>query len=145
MIVKENSLLSPKLRVLLLVLGFILTLGVISPKEAHAEYADVVINNFSEESGMRPVVFPHWFHRIRFRCKVCHADLGFKFEAGGNKIDMLKIIDGEYCGACHNGEVAWSVENCNLCHSGTPGTPTQVHGSTVQQLVSPTKDKKEKK
>lgn len=99
-----------------------------------AEYGDVVINNYSEDSGMRPVVFPHWFHRIRFRCKVCHADLGFKFEAGGNKIDMLKIIDGQFCGACHNGEVAWPVENCNLCHSGKPGTPTQVHESTVQKL-----------
>jgi c(7)-type cytochrome triheme protein len=71
---------------------------------------------------MRPVVFPHWFHRVRFRCKVCHADLGFQFKAGGNEINMLKIIDGQFCGACHNGELAWSVENCNLCHSGKPGT-----------------------
>ncbi len=100
-----------------------------------AEYGDIVINNYSDESGMRPVVFPHWFHRIRFRCKVCHADLGFKFQAGGNEINMLKIIDGQYCGACHNGETAWAVENCNLCHSGKPGTPIQVHGSTVQKLT----------
>ena len=80
----------------------------------HAEYGDVVINEFSDEAGMRPVVFPHWFHRIRFRCKVCHGDLGFKFQAGGNQINMLKIIDGENCGACHNGDVAWSIENCDL-------------------------------
>lgn len=105
--------------------------------EARAEYGDVVINNYSEDAGMRPVVFPHWFHRIRFRCKVCHADLGFKFKAGGNDITMLKIIDGEYCGACHNGEVAWSVENCDICHSAYQGTPTQVHQSTLQQLVAP--------
>ena len=31
---------------------------------ARAEYGDVVINEFSDEAGMRPVVFPHWFHRI---------------------------------------------------------------------------------
>jgi c(7)-type cytochrome triheme protein len=104
---------------------------------ANAEYGDVVINEFSDEAGMRPVVFPHWFHRIRFRCKVCHGDLGFKFEAGGNGINMLKIIDGEYCGACHNGNVAWSIENCDLCHSGKPNTPTQVHHSTTQKLVAP--------
>jgi len=103
---------------------------------ARAEYGDVVINEFSDEAGMRPVVFPHWFHRIRFRCKVCHGDLGFKFQAGGNQINMLKIIDGEYCGACHNGDVAWSIENCDLCHSGVPETPTQVHHSTVQKLVA---------
>ena len=103
----------------------------------HAEYGDIVINNYSDESGMRPVIFPHWFHRIRFRCKVCHGDLGFKFEAGGNDINMLKIIDGEYCGSCHNGDVAWPVENCDLCHSAKPGTPTQVHESTLQKLIHP--------
>jgi c(7)-type cytochrome triheme protein len=110
---------------------------------ARAEYGDVVINEFSDEAGMRPVVFPHWFHRIRFRCKVCHGDLGFKFEAGGNQINMLKIIDGEYCGACHNGDVAWSIENCDLCHSGIPETPTQVHHSTVQKLVAAPKQAEE--
>ncbi len=104
---------------------------------APAEYGDVVINNYSDAAGMRPVVFPHWFHRVRFRCKVCHADLGFEFKAGGNQINMLKVIDGQFCGACHNGEVAWSVENCNLCHAGKPGTPTQVHESTLQKLLPP--------
>ena len=102
-----------------------------------AEYGDVVINNYSDAAGMRPVVFPHWFHRVRFRCKVCHADLGFQFKAGGNQIDMLKIIDGQYCGACHNGQIAWSVENCNLCHAGKPKTPTLVHESTLQKLSAP--------
>jgi c(7)-type cytochrome triheme protein len=99
-----------------------------------AEYGDVVINNYSDAAGMRPVVFPHWFHRVRFRCKVCHADLGFQFKAGGNEINMLKIIDGQFCGACHNGELAWSAENCNLCHSAKPKTPTLVHESTLQKL-----------
>lgn len=110
--------------------------------EGNAEYADVVINNYSDKAGMRPVVFPHWFHRVRFRCKVCHADLGFQFKAGGNDINMVKIIEGQFCGACHNGEIAWSVENCNLCHSAVPNTPTQVHESTLQKLVAPAGDRK---
>ena len=101
---------------------------------ASAEYGDIVINNYSDKAGMRPVIFPHWFHRIRFRCKVCHADLGFKFKAGGNQISMLKIIDGEFCGACHNGDIAWPVVQCNLCHTAKPGTPTQSHESTLQKL-----------
>lgn len=105
---------------------------------AAAEYGDVVINGYSDASGVRPVVFPHWFHRVRFRCKVCHSDLGFKFQAGGNDINMVKIIDGQFCGACHNGTVAWSVENCDLCHSGNPNTPTQVHESTIRKLTGPT-------
>ena len=116
---------------------FMLLAAVFASQSVEAEYADVVINNYSDEAGMRPVVFPHWFHRIRFRCKVCHADLGFKFEAGGNEINMLKIIDGEYCGACHNGDIAWSIENCDLCHSGKQGVATQVHESTLQKLIVP--------
>lgn len=109
----------------------------LAPADTRAEYGDVVMNNFSDDAGMRPVVFPHWFHRIRYRCKVCHADLGFEFKAGGNEISMLHIIDGQFCGACHNGEIAWSVENCNLCHTGKPGTATQVHESTIQKLAVP--------
>lgn len=113
------------------------SLVLLTHNATHAEYGDVVMNNYSDDAGLRPVVFPHWFHRIRFRCKVCHADLGFKFKAGGNDINMLKIIDGQYCGACHNGEIAWAVENCDLCHSGKPNTPTQVHESTLQKLIRP--------
>lgn len=109
----------------------------LAPPEVQAEYGDVVLNNYSDKAGMRPVVFPHWFHRVRFRCKACHADLGIKFKAGGNEINMVKIIDGQYCGACHNSKVAWGVESCDLCHSGKPGTPTQVHESTINLLAAP--------
>ena len=104
---------------------------------ARAEYGDVVINNYAEAAGMRPVIFPHWFHRMRFTCKVCHADLGFKFKAGGSDINMSKVMEGQFCGACHNGEIAWGVENCNTCHSGKPGTPTQVLERTVPIFVAP--------
>ncbi len=117
--------------------GFMMTVGFAQLDFAHAEYADIVINNYSDAEGMRPVVFPHWFHRIRFSCKVCHADLGFELKAGGNKIDMVSIIEGEFCGACHNGVIAWPPENCDVCHSAKPGTPTQVHGGTKQTLVAP--------
>ena len=129
----ENILLA----IVLLFFMILVAVDLLTSRDAHAEYGDVVINNYSDAADMRPVVFPHWFHRVRFRCKVCHADLGFKFQAGGNEINMLKIIDGEYCGACHDGDIAWSVENCDLCHSGTPGTPTQVHESTIHKLMAP--------
>ncbi len=117
-------------------IALLLAVAAVAPP-GRAEYGDVVMNNFSSAAQMRPVVFPHWFHRVRFRCKVCHGDLGFKFEAGGNQVNMVKIIDGQFCGACHNGGLAWSVENCNLCHSANPGTPTQVHESTVQKILAP--------
>ena len=118
-------------------LGLAIVAIATTSEDASAEYGDVIINNYSDGAGMRPVIFPHWFHRIRFRCKVCHADLGFRFKAGGNDINMLKIFDGEYCGACHNGQIAWGVENCVLCHSGKSNSRTSVHNSTSDRLVAP--------
>ena len=95
---------------------------------ATAEFADVIINNYSDQAGMRPVVFPHWFHRIRFRCKVCHQELGFEMRAGANDVTMKEIIDGKFCGMCHNGRIAWSTERCDLCHSGRMGLESRIVG-----------------
>lgn len=88
---------------------------------AQAEYGDVVINKRASLAGMRPVIFPHWFHRIRFRCRVCHIEAGFEMRAGANDIYMLDIMEGRFCGKCHNNRIAWGPENCLLCHSGLPG------------------------
>ena len=115
-------------------LGFFSMSSLFIYSSAHAEYGDIVLNNFAEGAEVKPVVFPHWFHRIRFNCSVCHAELGFKMEAGGNDITMAKIIEGEYCGACHNNEIAWAIENCDICHSGKEGTPTQVVGSALRSV-----------
>ena len=114
-------------------MGVALLLGWGGIGDARAEFGDVLMNEYSEAGGIRPVVFPHWFHRVRYSCKACHSDLGIKYKAGGNAITMVKIIDGLYCGACHNGSVVWSVEQCDLCHTGKPGLATQVHQSTIQQ------------
>ncbi len=109
-------------------LVLILALAGMMP-DASAEYGDVVLNKLSDANDVRPVIFPHWFHRIRFRCKVCHQELGFEMRAGANQMNMGKIIDGQYCGMCHNGEIAWSVDECHLCHSGKPGLKTGIRGS----------------
>lgn len=96
----------------------------------HAEYGDVVLNKRSDKAGVRPVIFPHWFHRIRFRCKVCHSELGFEMRAGANNVLMSDIIEGRFCGMCHNNQVAWGPENCDLCHSGKPGLASGIHGGS---------------
>ena len=100
--------------------------GVLRP--ALAEYGDIVLNERAEANDMSPVIFPHWFHRIRFQCRVCHLELGFRMRAGANQISMAEIAGGAFCGACHNGQIAWSTDNCGLCHSGAPGLPTGVVG-----------------
>ena len=100
----------------------------LAPAPAAAEYGDVVLNKHAEREGMRPVIFPHWFHRMRFQCKVCHHELGFKMRAGANEVRMADIIDGQFCGMCHNNDIAWGAERCDLCHSGKPGLKSRIHG-----------------
>jgi c(7)-type cytochrome triheme protein len=107
----------------------------LSATDAAAEYGDVVLNNYSDEAAVSPVVFPHWFHRIRYTCKTCHTDLNIKLSAGSNKIKMSDIMDGQYCGACHDGQVAWGIENCELCHSARQGIKTSIQRSQLQQLL----------
>jgi len=106
--------------------GVVLVL--LAPVPTAAEYGDVVINQRSEKNGMRPVVFPHWFRRIRFRCKVCHHELGFKMRAGANQVLMADIVEGKFCGMCHNNTVAWGAERCDLCHSGRKGLASGIYG-----------------
>ncbi len=116
-------------RIVLIRIGLVVVLQLLLSTSAMSEYADVILNKRAEQNDMRPVIFPHWFHRIRFRCKVCHFELGFKMRAGSNDVTMLDILDGQYCGMCHNGQVAWSVENCDLCHSGKLGLKSGITGS----------------
>jgi c(7)-type cytochrome triheme protein len=87
------------------------------------EYGDVILNKNASamrEIGVKDVLFPHTFHRIRFKCKVCHNDI-FIMKAGANEINMNVIMEGEKCGKCHNGIIAWEPIECDRCHSMTPG------------------------
>ncbi len=111
------------------ILSFAIALaGLVWLGEARSEYADVVLNRNSEAAGMRPVIFSHWFHRIRFRCKVCHNELGFEMRAGANLVTMGDIYKGKFCGMCHNNQIAWGLENCDLCHSGRAGLKSGIQG-----------------
>ena len=114
---------------ILLVACFAAFIGLYFTKVSQAEYGDVVLNSKSSsmrKASVKPVVFPHWFHRIRFKCKVCHEDI-FIIKKGANDINMSKIMRGEYCGKCHNGLIAWEPLYCDRCHSYTgnkPNAPT---------------------
>jgi c(7)-type cytochrome triheme protein len=39
-------------------------------------------------------------------------------QQGANAVSMDAIKKGEFCGACHNGNIAFgaSFENCTRCH-----------------------------
>jgi len=85
--------------------------------DVHGEF------DFSEME-MPPAVFPHWFHRIRFKCSSCHPNT-FVMEAGANPITMDSLRRGEFCSTCHDGTIAWQVgfETCVRCHA-TPEVST---------------------
>ena len=66
-----------------------------------------------------PAVFPHWVHRVKFKCYVCHnKNVGFQMKAGSTAITMDMIDEGKYCGECHKGKPAFGVsfETCIRCH-----------------------------
>ncbi len=94
------------------------------PYMAVAEYGDIILNGKAEAmraAQVNDVVFPHWFHRIRYRCDVCHEDI-FIMKSGANDINMFRISEkGEQCGVCHNGIIAWEPLECDRCHSLEPG------------------------
>ena len=72
--------------------------------------------SMSAES-MPPSVFPHWIHRVNYRCDACHKRL-FEMELGATEITMDMMRKGESCGTCHNDEIAFGVqlETCETCH-----------------------------
>jgi len=76
-----------------------------------------------EEAGLAPVLYPHWKHRLLFECKVCHNSI-FRMQRWTNRISQKKIVAGEQCGVCHDGEIAFSANNdeyCGKCHiAGKP-------------------------
>lgn len=78
---------------------------------------DIVFKRKAEVQGFEPAVFPHWVHRVRFRCYACHPRI-FEMKKGANEVTMDKINKGEFCGKCHNGKIAFNVEfqTCGRCH-----------------------------
>jgi len=68
-----------------------------------------------------PATFPHYVHRIQFKCYVCH-DAIFEMKAGANEVSMDAISGGKFCGRCHDGKTAFAVtfESCLRCHKSRP-------------------------
>jgi c(7)-type cytochrome triheme protein len=73
-----------------------------------------------------PAMFSHEKHvtERKEKCGACHTKL-FQMKAGKTakkkgKLTMAAMEEGKFCGACHNGEKAFSVKaadnNCAKCH-----------------------------
>ncbi len=93
------------------------------------EYGNVVMSNYAARVDSDPVVFPHWLHRAKYTCRLCHVDLGFAMTGGETRVSEEDNRNGLYCGACHDGTEAFAPEesgtdgetirNCDRCHSHT--------------------------
>lgn len=67
------------------------------------------------KGGMPIVRFPHRAHTLWLACENCHDHL-FAKQAGGTKLSMFAILQGEQCGVCH-GAVSFPLTECFRCHS----------------------------
>jgi len=92
------------------------------PQPAREEYGNILINRTSEANGQQPVNFSHWLHRTKFTCRVCHGELDFIMKANATEITERENRKGRFCGACHNGKIAFRQNgNCEKCHNGDIG------------------------
>ena len=73
---------------------------------------------------MNTVLFSHKFHveQKELSCDLCHAR---NFEMQALKVqksadfNMKSLMEGKYCGACHNGTMAFAANTrCADCHTG---------------------------
>ncbi len=68
-------------------------------------------------AGAKNVTYSHELHiaKAATKCSDCHYRLHGK---AVNRYTMADMANGKSCGACHNGQQAFSVkENCEKCHT----------------------------
>jgi len=98
---------------------FTLSAGLASPAHGIDELGDITIPRVENESlGTLPLaVFPHWIHRTRYKCFVCHDTL-FQMQAGADQITMDAMEEGKFCAVCHDGKTAFGIgfDTCEKCH-----------------------------
>lgn len=73
---------------------------------------DILMTDTAE---MPHVLFPHDRHTEWLTCSNCHPAI-FVPQRGANDINMTRVLQGEFCGRCHD-KVAFSLWTCERCHS----------------------------
>lgn len=89
------------------------------------EYGNILINRTSEKNNVKPAIFSHWSHRMRYTCRVCHLELEFEMRRNASEITEKANREGRFCGTggCHDGKAAFghTEGNCDKCHNGDIG------------------------
>ncbi len=93
--------------------------GLIQPRASLADSGQMLVLDLDilmkDTKSTRHVRFSHKTHTQWLECSNCHQQI-FKPKIGANPISMAAILDGKFCGVCHN-TVAFPVSNCERCHS----------------------------
>ncbi len=91
------------------------------PLPKPASYGNVLIDRLAGTEGSKAVGFSHWSHRTRYSCRVCHFELDFVMLANASEITEEANRNGRFCGACHDGQIAFghTDEHCSKCHTGS--------------------------
>lgn len=84
-----------------------------------------IVKAHDDSDPLEPGVFSHWRHD-QFRCYACHPTIFPQAKRGFTHADMRR---GAFCGACHNGRLAWRVDDdrieCESCHLGASKEPIE--------------------
>jgi len=107
---------------------------------APEEYGDVIIDHFSGEKKVIPVVFSHWMHRVNYTCRVCHVELEISMKASDTGIQCGGgEMTGKYCTVCHDGKTAFGPkgkdgDNCDRCHNANASPNRKKFAELKQKL-----------
>lgn len=114
--------------------------GLIKPRPG---LKDAKVKEVSEDvvelipEGKLQLSFSHKPHTVWLGCGSCHKHPKlFKMKAGGDKISMDTMADGQFCGFCH-GKVSFPVAGeCQRCHLKLKkGKPKKVAKTVVGNIV----------
>jgi len=69
------------------------------------------------EGSYPSAFFPHFEHRIRYRCKACHVE-AFPLDTVSAAMTLTEAHESQKCGGCHNGGQAFAIDPnaCERCH-----------------------------
>ena len=101
-----------------LCIAFALLAALLPVHQVGAEVGDIVFTRKTPGTeDIPPAVFPHFLHRMQYKCHVCHDEITV-MKAGANPITMDAIQEGKFCGVCHDGKTAFqsTFEACGRCH-----------------------------
>jgi len=76
---------------------------------------DKTLTLTAEMSGIPAAVFPHKAHVQWLDCANCHPDIFNIKKKTTRHFSMARILNGEFCGACHL-RIAFPLNECKKCH-----------------------------